>query len=60
MNIEQKPLKVTYRSLYFKELLKYDRLYRNWVNIVNVMACDSNDSSCIPMATLANECLNIH
>ena len=60
MNIKEKQLKVTYRSSYFKELLKYDRLYIDWVNIIKVMACDSNDSSCIPMAALADECLNIN
>ena len=60
MNIKQKPLKVTYRSSSFKELLKYNRLYINWVIIVKVMVCDNNDSSCIPMAALADECLNIH
>ena len=60
MNIKQKPLKVTYRSSSFKELLNYNRLYINWVIIVKVMVCDYNDSPCIPMAALADECLNIH
>ena len=60
MNIKQKPLKVTYRYSSFKELLEYNRFYMNWVIVVKVMVCDYNDSSCIPMAALADECLNIN